>query len=97
MKFRNYVPHDKELQEGKLAPAVLPKFEDPVAAAPPPDTKEVTLYMCSRVYVCIVCIFINCYVEFILILVLVALLGSVSEHCSEETELGPAEGCAEEA
>lgn len=34
MKFRNYLPHDKELQEGKLAPAVLPKFEDPVAAAP---------------------------------------------------------------
>lgn len=34
MKFRNYLPHDKQLQEGKLAPAVLPKFEDPVAAAP---------------------------------------------------------------
>lgn len=32
MKFRNYLPHDKQLQEGKLAPAVLPKFEDPVAA-----------------------------------------------------------------
>lgn len=40
MKFRNYVPQDKLLQEGKLAPAVLPKFEDPVAAAPPPE-KEV--------------------------------------------------------
>ncbi|KAL1340084.1 hypothetical protein AAHE18_U092300 [Arachis hypogaea] len=40
MKFRNYVPHDKELQEGKLAPAVLPKFEDPAAPAPPPDTTE---------------------------------------------------------
>ncbi|TKY52005.1 Coiled-coil domain-containing protein 12 [Spatholobus suberectus] len=37
MKFRNYVPHDKHLQEGKLAPAVLPKFEDPVDAVPPPD------------------------------------------------------------
>ncbi|CAL0321078.1 unnamed protein product [Lupinus luteus] len=36
MKFRNYVPHDKHLQEGKLAPAVLPKFEDPAADAPPP-------------------------------------------------------------
>ncbi|XP_027366241.1 coiled-coil domain-containing protein 12 [Abrus precatorius] len=40
MKFRNYVPHDKHLQEGKLAPAVLPKFEDPVAAAPPPPEPE---------------------------------------------------------
>ncbi|XP_038894163.1 coiled-coil domain-containing protein 12 [Benincasa hispida] len=34
MKFRNYVPHDKELQEGKLAPPVLPKFEDPVTTEP---------------------------------------------------------------
>ncbi|KAG6514024.1 hypothetical protein ZIOFF_024362 [Zingiber officinale] len=34
MKFRNYLPHDKQLQEGKLAPVVLPKFEDPIAAAP---------------------------------------------------------------
>ncbi|XP_040999020.1 coiled-coil domain-containing protein 12 [Juglans microcarpa x Juglans regia] len=40
MKFRNYVPHDKQLQDGKLAPPVLPKFEDPVAAAPPPSEKE---------------------------------------------------------
>ncbi|KAF5730399.1 coiled-coil domain-containing protein 12 [Tripterygium wilfordii] len=40
MKFRNYVPQDKELQEAKLAAPVLPKFEDPVAAAPPPDNKE---------------------------------------------------------
>ncbi|XVF23575.1 hypothetical protein REPUB_Repub13aG0050600 [Reevesia pubescens] len=37
MKFRNYVPHDKQLQDGKVAPPVLPKFEDPVAAAPPPS------------------------------------------------------------
>lgn len=45
MKFRNYLPHDKELQEGKLAPPVLPKFEDPVAAAPPPsEEKEVLGY-----------------------------------------------------
>lgn len=46
MKFRNYVPHDKHLQEGKLAPAVLPKFEDPVASAPEPESqpKEV-LYL----------------------------------------------------
>ncbi|MED6126999.1 hypothetical protein PIB30_083866 [Stylosanthes scabra] len=40
MKFRNYVPHDKELHEGKLAPAVLPKFEDPAAPAPPTNTTE---------------------------------------------------------
>ncbi|KAJ0106442.1 hypothetical protein Patl1_19276 [Pistacia atlantica] len=41
MKFRNYVPHDKQLQEGKLAPPVLPKFEDPIAAEPPaPEKKE---------------------------------------------------------
>lgn len=42
MKFRNYVPHDKELQEGKLAPPVLPKFEDPVTSEPP-QLKEVIL------------------------------------------------------
>eukprot|EP00262_Sarcandra_glabra_P007715 TRINITY_DN20623_c0_g1_i1.p1 TRINITY_DN20623_c0_g1~~TRINITY_DN20623_c0_g1_i1.p1 ORF type:complete len:152 (-),score=57.00 TRINITY_DN20623_c0_g1_i1:306-761(-) len=40
MKFRNYLPHDKQLQEGKLAPPVLPKFEDPVAAAPPSEKIE---------------------------------------------------------
>ncbi|KAK0586646.1 hypothetical protein LWI29_010200 [Acer saccharum] len=40
MKFRNYVPHDKQLQEGKLAPPVLPKFEDPAAAEPPPSEKK---------------------------------------------------------
>ncbi|KAK6916932.1 mRNA splicing factor Cwf18-like [Dillenia turbinata] len=40
MKFRNYLPHDKELQEGKVAPPVLPKFEDPVATAPPPEEEE---------------------------------------------------------
>ncbi|KAL6518619.1 hypothetical protein OROGR_019121 [Orobanche gracilis] len=45
MKFRNYLPHDKQLQEGKVAPLVLPKFEDPVLTAPPPpeDKKEVSL------------------------------------------------------
>lgn len=43
MKFRNYLPHDKQLQEGKLAPPVLPKFEDPVATEPPEqDDKEVS-------------------------------------------------------
>ncbi|KAK1257066.1 hypothetical protein QJS04_geneDACA019227 [Acorus gramineus] len=35
LKFRNYVPHDKDLQEGKLPPPVLPQFEDPVDVAPP--------------------------------------------------------------
>ncbi|BBH04253.1 hypothetical protein Prudu_015335 [Prunus dulcis] len=40
MKFRNYVPHDKKLQEGKLVPPVLPKFEDPVAAVPSPSEKK---------------------------------------------------------
>ncbi|KAH6806781.1 Cwf18 pre-mRNA splicing factor [Perilla frutescens var. frutescens] len=40
MKFRNYLPHDKQLQEGKLAPPVLPKFEDPILAAPPPPQDE---------------------------------------------------------
>ena len=34
MKFRNYVPHDKELQEGKLAPPILPKFDNPVTTEP---------------------------------------------------------------
>ncbi|KAL2532996.1 mRNA splicing factor [Abeliophyllum distichum] len=40
MKFRNYLPHDKQLQEGKLAPPVLPKFEDPILMAPPPEEKK---------------------------------------------------------
>ncbi|KAK9167070.1 hypothetical protein Scep_002261 [Stephania cephalantha] len=41
MKFRNYLPHDKQLQEGKLAPPVLPKFEDPVAITNlPSETTE---------------------------------------------------------
>ncbi|KMT03425.1 hypothetical protein BVRB_8g191100 [Beta vulgaris subsp. vulgaris] len=40
LKFRNYLPHDKELQEGKLAAPNLPKFEDPIATAPPPEEKE---------------------------------------------------------
>ncbi|XP_058097798.1 uncharacterized protein LOC131242874 isoform X2 [Magnolia sinica] len=39
MKFRNYLPHDTHLQEGKVAPPVLPKFEDPVASAPPQPEK----------------------------------------------------------
>ncbi|KMZ61852.1 Coiled-coil domain containing 12 [Zostera marina] len=34
VKFRNYLPHDKQLQEHKLTPPVLPKFEDPVADTP---------------------------------------------------------------
>ncbi|XP_061988184.1 uncharacterized protein LOC133706656 isoform X2 [Rosa rugosa] len=40
MKFRNYVPHDKKLQEGKLDPPKPSKFEDPVAAVPPPSEKK---------------------------------------------------------
>ncbi|GAB2217697.1 hypothetical protein Drorol1_Dr00000901 [Drosera rotundifolia] len=40
VKFRNYVPHDKQLQEGKLAPPQLPKFEDPIVEAPLPEKKE---------------------------------------------------------
>ncbi|KAI3797040.1 hypothetical protein L1987_39730 [Smallanthus sonchifolius] len=40
VKFRNYLPHDKELQEGKLAPPKLPKFEDPVASEPPVEEKK---------------------------------------------------------
>ncbi|CAL1406147.1 unnamed protein product [Linum trigynum] len=41
LRFHNYVPQAKELQEGRIAPPVLPKFEDPVAAAPPPlEEKE---------------------------------------------------------
>lgn len=40
MKFRNYVPQDKELQDGKVAPPELPKFEDPVAALPPAVEKK---------------------------------------------------------
>ncbi|CAN8269888.1 unnamed protein product [Cochlearia groenlandica] len=42
MKFRNYVPQDKELHDGKVAPPELPKFEDPLAAITPAavDKKE---------------------------------------------------------
>ncbi|GKV05404.1 hypothetical protein SLEP1_g17421 [Rubroshorea leprosula] len=40
MKFRDYVPQDKQLQEGKLAPPVLPKFEFPITEAPPPPEKK---------------------------------------------------------
>ncbi|CAH9088438.1 unnamed protein product [Cuscuta europaea] len=40
MKFRNYLPQDKHLQGGKLAPPVLPKFEDPIASLPAPEEKK---------------------------------------------------------
>ncbi|KAI3745729.1 hypothetical protein L6452_08135 [Arctium lappa] len=40
VKFRNYLPHDKQLQEGKLAPPQLPKFEDPVASETPIEEKK---------------------------------------------------------
>lgn len=43
MKFRNYLPHDKQLQEGKVTPPVLPKFEDPIATLPPPEEKKEVL------------------------------------------------------
>lgn len=43
MKFRNYLPHDKQLQEGKVAPPVLPKFEDPIATLPPVEEKKEVL------------------------------------------------------
>ncbi|XP_020593738.1 coiled-coil domain-containing protein 12 isoform X2 [Phalaenopsis equestris] len=39
MKFRNYLPHDKLLQEGKLPPVDLPKFEDPIAPVQEPSDK----------------------------------------------------------
>ncbi|MFS7992285.1 putative mRNA splicing factor Cwf18 [Helianthus anomalus] len=44
VKFRNYLPHDKQLQEGKLAPPKLPKFEDPVATEPPVEEKKRILF-----------------------------------------------------
>lgn len=44
MKFRNYLPHDKQLQVGKLAPVVLSKFEDPIATAPIVPEKTEVLY-----------------------------------------------------
>lgn len=40
MKFRNYVPQAKELQDGKVAPPELPKFEDPIVALPPAVEKK---------------------------------------------------------
>ncbi|KAL4579047.1 hypothetical protein LXL04_015182 [Taraxacum kok-saghyz] len=40
VKFRNYLPHDKQLQEGKLAPPQLPKFEDPVATTTEPPIED---------------------------------------------------------
>ncbi|EPS62441.1 hypothetical protein M569_12350, partial [Genlisea aurea] len=42
MRFRNYIPHDKQLQEGKLVPHVLPKFEDPPQLAAAPASSEET-------------------------------------------------------
>lgn len=34
MKFRNYLPRDKNLQQNRVAPPTIPKFDDPVATAP---------------------------------------------------------------
>lgn len=53
MKFRNYLPHDKQLQEGKLAPPKLPKFEDPVASEPPAEEKKEV----SFVFLCYINLF----------------------------------------
>ncbi|CAH2055061.1 unnamed protein product [Thlaspi arvense] len=46
MKFRNYVPQDKELQDGKVAPPEIPKFEDPVAALAPAVEKKELRFHC---------------------------------------------------
>lgn len=56
MKFRNYLPHDKELQEGKLAPPVLPKFEDPVDVDPPPSEKNEVINLQTLYWFWWVCI-----------------------------------------
>jgi hypothetical protein len=48
MKFRNYVPQAKELQDGKLAPPELPKFEDPIVALQPAVEKKV---VCVTVFI----------------------------------------------
>jgi hypothetical protein len=82
MKFRNYVPHDKQLQEGKLAPPVLPKFEDPVAAAPPPSAKEVTDYFHYGILLVALTCMHSCSFIF-------KYSGSICEYCSKETKLGP--------
>ncbi|MCO5572662.1 hypothetical protein L7F22_026420 [Adiantum nelumboides] len=34
VRFRNYVPRDKQFHENKVTPPTIPKFDDPVAAAP---------------------------------------------------------------
>lgn len=44
MKFRNYLPHAKELQEGKVVPPAPPKFDEPVSEiAPQSDDAEVLM------------------------------------------------------
>lgn len=90
MKFRNYVPQDKELQEGKLAPPVLPKFEDPVAAAPPPSEKEACHLITRMIYIFACLISPNNFpvLKFLFFIFFIVILGSISEHCSKETELG---------
>ncbi|KAG2272906.1 hypothetical protein Bca4012_085893 [Brassica carinata] len=40
MKFRNYVPQATELQDSKVAPPELPKFEDPIVSLPPAVEKK---------------------------------------------------------
>ncbi|KAI5060390.1 hypothetical protein GOP47_0024810 [Adiantum capillus-veneris] len=34
VRFRNYVPRDTQFHESKVTPPTVPKFDDPVAAAP---------------------------------------------------------------
>ncbi|KAH7307383.1 hypothetical protein KP509_22G056600 [Ceratopteris richardii] len=34
VRFRNYVPRDKQFQSNKISAPTIPKFEDPVATAP---------------------------------------------------------------
>lgn len=66
MKFRNYVPQDKQLQEGKLAPPVLPKFEDPAAAVPPPsEKKEVYNFILFYFFFTLPLLFLSLFSEFL--------------------------------
>ena len=44
VRFRNYIPRDKELQPNKVIPPSIPKFDDPVAAAPISNGTEVQTY-----------------------------------------------------
>lgn len=58
MKFRNYLPHDKQLQEGKLAPPVLPKFEDPIENNPALEEKKEVLCYFILIFFFNICAFL---------------------------------------